>query len=391
MDQSRISHLAMPERLTGKSVVIVGLGSVGFPVMTHLVMAGVEHLVLVDPDVYDEPNLVKHPGRRTDIGRSKVEMAKDWVLDRHPTAQVVAHQNDALHPEFRDVFESALEHASVVVIVTDSKLSRVELARWCAKKSVPAVIGTVFRSGFGGDAFLQHTPHTGCYDCLLAVAQQIDVGRSVSRSLSAPEVELERRDKQYGLDPDPSFGLSGLSTDISFVANLVARVALAVLFDAFYTPEYLTGLTKRTSALTRLESHMLERPFDARGGRRPEGSQPEVWYDPAVDEFHGFQAVCKTCGSEVSPGHDRFCSWCGAAVNITPSEGWFSLGKPDRIGDNLFTMFTRNHSSADDPDDTTASGRVRIVFPPFTIQQRHIARSPDCRTCLESNKSGGVQ
>ena len=183
MDQSRISHLAMPERLTGKSVVIVGLGSVGFPVMTHLVMAGVEHLVLVDPDVYDEPNLVKHPGRRTDIGRPKVEMAKDWVLDRHPTAQVVAHQNDALHPEFRDMFESALEHASVVVIVTDSKLSRVELARWCAKKSVPAVIGTVFRSGFGGDAFLQYTPHTGCYDCLLAVAQQIDVGRSVSRSL----------------------------------------------------------------------------------------------------------------------------------------------------------------------------------------------------------------
>ena len=134
MDQSRISHLAMPERLTGKSVVIVGLGSVGFPVMTHLVMAGVEHLVLVDPDVYDEPNLVKHPGRRTDIGRPKVEMAKDWVLDRHPTAQVVAHQNDALHPEFRDMFESALEHASVVVIVTDSKLSRVVLHVGAQKK-----------------------------------------------------------------------------------------------------------------------------------------------------------------------------------------------------------------------------------------------------------------
>ena len=36
----------------------------------------------------DEENLEKHPAMREDIGKLKTTIAKDWILDRNPSAQV---------------------------------------------------------------------------------------------------------------------------------------------------------------------------------------------------------------------------------------------------------------------------------------------------------------
>ena len=51
---SRISHLLSPDSLEGKTLMIVGLGSLGFPAMQHLAMSGVHRWVLVDFDTYEE-------------------------------------------------------------------------------------------------------------------------------------------------------------------------------------------------------------------------------------------------------------------------------------------------------------------------------------------------
>ena len=56
--------------------MIVGLGSLGFPAMQHLAMSGVHRWVLVDFDTYEEDNLVKHVGMRSDLGRLKIDVAK---------------------------------------------------------------------------------------------------------------------------------------------------------------------------------------------------------------------------------------------------------------------------------------------------------------------------
>ncbi len=59
MDTNRIDHILNPDALAGKRLVIVGLGSVGFPVMQNMAMCGVSDWVLVDCDRLDVDNLVK--------------------------------------------------------------------------------------------------------------------------------------------------------------------------------------------------------------------------------------------------------------------------------------------------------------------------------------------
>ena len=86
--KSRIDHLIQPSALDGKHLVVVGLGSGGYPVVQHLAMCGLKNWTLVDKDTLDEENLEKHPAMREDIGKPKTKIAKDWILDRNPSAQV---------------------------------------------------------------------------------------------------------------------------------------------------------------------------------------------------------------------------------------------------------------------------------------------------------------
>ncbi len=392
MDQSRIAHLAIPERLEGRSVVVVGLGSVGYPAMMHLAMGGVERFVLVDPDTLDDVNLVKHPARRADLGRAKVDVAKEWLLDRNPRVDVVSMTADALAPDVEDAMDAAIQEASAVVIATDGLASRLELARWCARHQTPAVIGTVFRTGFGGDAFLQMPPHTGCYECMLATSRQINLDRVIADGRGAPEVEAETEAKRYGLTPDRQFGLSGLSTDIALVASLVARVAFTAMLDAFPNKEYRARLPERSASLTRLESHMIESPFHVRGGQPPQRpADPTVWYDHDHDAFMGSAPTCTSCGSEVTPVHDRFCSWCGATVPEEAAATWFDLGTPDPVGVNMISVITRNHPVSDDPEDLGPGGRVRILSAPFVMSTRFIPAREGCSTCSSAPGGGGLE
>ena len=85
---SRIGHLIQPQALVDKHLVVVGLGSGGFPVVQHLAMCGLSKWTLVDKDILDEENLEKHIAMRKDIGRMKTEIAEEWIIDRNPEASV---------------------------------------------------------------------------------------------------------------------------------------------------------------------------------------------------------------------------------------------------------------------------------------------------------------
>jgi tRNA A37 threonylcarbamoyladenosine dehydratase len=80
IDSRRIDHLLTPSALQDKVVVVIGLGSGSFPAMQHLAMCGVSQWILFDKDVLDEVNLVKHPGMRKDLGKSKTVIGMQLVI-----------------------------------------------------------------------------------------------------------------------------------------------------------------------------------------------------------------------------------------------------------------------------------------------------------------------
>ncbi|MBD7917464.1 ThiF family adenylyltransferase [Cellulomonas sp. Sa3CUA2] len=92
-------HLNLPgigvsgqRRLAAARVLVIGAGGLGSPALLYLAAAGVGTLGIVDDDVVDESNLQRQVLHRTaDVGRRKVDSAREAVLAADPEVTVEVH------------------------------------------------------------------------------------------------------------------------------------------------------------------------------------------------------------------------------------------------------------------------------------------------------------
>ena len=93
-------HLVLPEigdggqaRLLGSSVLVIGAGGLGSPLLLYLAAAGVGRIGVVDDDDVDLSNLqrqVVHDS--SNVGMAKVESAKARLAEINPEVAVETHQ-----------------------------------------------------------------------------------------------------------------------------------------------------------------------------------------------------------------------------------------------------------------------------------------------------------
>ena len=237
LDFDRIEYLLNPEQLKDIRVTIVGVGSGGAPVCDHLTMNGIRQWDLYDSDVLSGVNLVKHPRLRKDLNRPKVEIQKEWILDRNPNAVVNAFQEDIFNSES---FTKSVRNSDLILSCPDTKSARELISDVCVSEKKPFVTASVFRTGIGGEIYSYRPNETGCYKCLqiYALLNSID--------LSDEELGLnsEERQRIYGLD-DVDFRASGLSIDIQMISLIQARMALSIL------------LTNHNSILPKIKSNWI--------------------------------------------------------------------------------------------------------------------------------------
>jgi sulfur-carrier protein adenylyltransferase/sulfurtransferase len=161
-------HLLLPElgmegqrRIKGTRALLVGAGGLGSPAALYLAAAGIGHLTLVDFDVVDVTNLQRQVLHGTrDVGRLKVESARDRLRDLNPhvSVEIVADRLDA---------GNALGLVSghdLVLDGTDSFATRYLVSDACVLAGKPNVHASIFR--FEGQATVLSTPEAPCYRCL---------------------------------------------------------------------------------------------------------------------------------------------------------------------------------------------------------------------------------
>lgn len=86
------------EKLLNAKVLIIGAGGLGSPVSLYLAAAGVGHIGIVDADVVDLSNLQRQVIHQTkDLGRPKVESAKEKMIAINPDVEVTTY-HDSLIP-----------------------------------------------------------------------------------------------------------------------------------------------------------------------------------------------------------------------------------------------------------------------------------------------------
>src|SRR6267143_56088 len=162
-------HLMMPEvtpdgqrRLKAARVLCIGAGGLGSPAAVYLAAAGVGTIGIVDFDDVDLSNLQRQILHGTkDIGRSKLESARDRLRDANPNIEVELH-------ECRFSSENASELVArydLVVDGSDNFPTRYLSNDVCVFARRPNIYGSIFR--FDGQSTV-FAPHLGgpCYRCL---------------------------------------------------------------------------------------------------------------------------------------------------------------------------------------------------------------------------------
>ncbi|MCY1036817.1 ThiF family adenylyltransferase [Corallococcus sp. BB11-1] len=93
------SRGALPAELQRSWVLLLGAGSLGSAVAELLVRGGVTRMVIVDPDVVEAGNLVRHTLNLTDVGAPKAQALAERLRSISPDVQVHAlHQSLELPP-----------------------------------------------------------------------------------------------------------------------------------------------------------------------------------------------------------------------------------------------------------------------------------------------------
>ncbi len=161
-------HLIMPEvgvagqkRLKQARILLIGTGGLGSPLGVYLAAAGVGTLGLVDFDVVDYSNLQRQIIHGTsDVGRPKLDSARDRIRDINPHTEVELHNTMLMSDNALDI----LREYDLIIDGTDNFPTRYLVNDACVLLGKPNVYGSIFR--FEGQASVFWAAHGPCYRCL---------------------------------------------------------------------------------------------------------------------------------------------------------------------------------------------------------------------------------
>ena len=147
-------HIILPEvgldgqkRLKAASVVCIGTGGLGSPLLLYLAAAGIGRIGIVDFDIVDKSNLQRQIIHGTSrVGKPKLESAKERILDINPFCQVDLYNTRITSENALDI----LKPYDVVVDGTDNFPTRYLVNDACVLLGKPNVYGSIFR--FEGQA-----------------------------------------------------------------------------------------------------------------------------------------------------------------------------------------------------------------------------------------------
>ncbi|MBF2008594.1 molybdopterin-synthase adenylyltransferase MoeB [Chlorogloeopsis fritschii PCC 9212] len=154
-DYERYSrHLILPEvgvegqkRLKAASVLCIGTGGLGSPLLLYLAAAGIGRIGIVDFDIVDASNLQRQVIHGTSwVGKPKIESAKNRILEINPYCQVDLYETRLSSENALDI----IRPYDIVVDGTDNFPTRYLVNDACVLLNKPNVYGSIFR--FEGQA-----------------------------------------------------------------------------------------------------------------------------------------------------------------------------------------------------------------------------------------------
>lgn len=162
-------HISLPsfgmegqKKLKESSVLCIGAGGLGSPSTMYLSAAGIGRIGIVDMDEVDASNIQRQLLHGTDdIGRKKIESARDTIHNINPNVQLDTF-GEAFKPNNSI---SIAQDYDIIIDGTDNFPARYLVNDVAKILEIPNVYGSVFRFEGQVSVFAPHLEGP-CYRCL---------------------------------------------------------------------------------------------------------------------------------------------------------------------------------------------------------------------------------
>ncbi|CAB1245093.1 ThiF family adenylyltransferase [Clostridium sp. MT-14] len=125
------------QKLRESTVVIFGLGGVGGFTLESLARSGIGHLVLVDDDTVCLTNINRQiQANFHTIGKYKVDVLKDRVLDINPNCRVETYRTFVKDDNINEIIP---DNTDYVVDTVDTVSSKISLVLWCKSHNINVI------------------------------------------------------------------------------------------------------------------------------------------------------------------------------------------------------------------------------------------------------------
>jgi hypothetical protein len=194
--------------------------------------------------------VVRHIGGLSGLGRSKVEVVKDHILERNPQIQVTAIQGRL------EAHREAIMGADVVISAVDGENAKFLINELCLAFALPAIYAGVYERGEGGDVAMIYPYDGPCYACWAATLRE---GYIPPQPNSQGGLDYGLRNEEGTLDAEPALWLH-----VVRVAAAQADLALNMLLreTPAYHPMPANTVLLANYALELIAGHMTP-PYSA--------------------------------------------------------------------------------------------------------------------------------
>lgn len=230
------------EQLVGKTVALVGCGSIGSKVAASLARTGVGGFELVDGDIFFPGNIVRNDLDQRSIGLNKPDAVMARIQEINPFATVGVRRLIMGGQESSASTEAALQSIAKCDVIIDATADAT-IFNLCAAVAMnqrkPLVWGEVFAGGVGG--------------IVARVRPDIDpppwiAGRQIAAWCADQGVPWDGKESvDYGLPHDDAPPLIADDAEVTIIAAHITRLAVDILVrekTIFPHSAYAVGLRR---------------------------------------------------------------------------------------------------------------------------------------------------
>ena len=163
------------QRLDNKTVMIVGIGSIGSQLAIQLAKSGIKNFILIDYQKLEIENIIKHELTLKDIHRYKTKALRDKLLQINPHISCITYETHIENQEFiNNLGKEYIRKSNVIISTIDDDNASYILDGLCLEMNKVVIYVNAFYKAKAGVIAISNK-EMACLDCLTEQIENMKV------------------------------------------------------------------------------------------------------------------------------------------------------------------------------------------------------------------------